>query len=95
MTWVEELFLNSFEKVCINKYPSDQLYRHPDLYNMAKKFKSEGKNYFYCIPEDPNNKYGHLIECEPIYEYRCNLTFSESDFESLKELIESDLNVVL
>lgn len=60
--------------------PPIMLYRHPQLYEWAKQFAKEGKEYFYVYEPDPEN-HPHQLELvnEPIIEDYKTTMFIDKD----------------
>lgn len=94
MTFVSDMWKNFFKskykKVCYNQYEAVDyggrgcmLYRHPDLYRMAKEAYARGDEYFYCEPKNPKDEYGELVLCEPKYKYVCKDELTEDEYHEI------------
>lgn len=88
MAFISSKIRNNTSKICKNMFKTcDEkgeiiLYRHPDLYELAKKAKEEGKYEFYAVPKDMNNPFGKLVESEPIYIFRSNFNIDGGIYEN-------------
>lgn len=72
------------QRVCINELPARIPYKRKELDDMAQRARDEGRETFFYRPVAPNDWGGHVIECEPIYEYRCkDFTLTESEYKAL------------
>lgn len=56
-------------------------YRHPDLAKMAMEAKERGETEVFYRAEDPDNPYGHLVPCEPEWDYQAILTIDAGVYE--------------
>lgn len=75
MAFLTTMVRENTHKYCTNVYRaykpdgSEQWYRHPDLYELAKQTREEGKRVFYAGPVNPANPYGKLHLVPPNYYY--------------------------
>ena len=77
-----ELRANAKKVLDCTRITSGMLYRRSDLTDWAQEAKQRGEPYVYVRPVDPNNPYGELELCDPVFHYQATVDFDANMWEN-------------